>query len=167
MALAGHAWAQAEGGDAGYRLGTGDRIQIRVFGEEDLSMETRIGDDGVIVYPFLGTLNLKGMTVRELEQRIVEGLRPDYLINPSVTVSLLEYRNFFIYGEVRSPGGFGFQPGLSVRQAVALAGGFTERASRNRITVVRDADPAGESQSIGLNDPVRPGDTITVAQSFF
>ncbi|MCC5888480.1 MAG: polysaccharide export protein [Gammaproteobacteria bacterium] len=166
--LSAQAWAQSQPVvDTSYRLGTGDRIEIRVFGEPDLSIETRIGDDGIIVYPFLGELNLSGMTVRELESRIVNGLRPDYLVNPTVTVSLVEYRNFFIYGAVRSPGGFPFQPGLSVRQAVAVAGGFTERASRNRIVVVRDGDASGNEQSISLDQTVQPGDTITVRESFF
>jgi len=153
--------------DSSYRLGTGDRIQIRVFGEPDLSVETRIGDDGIIVYPFLGELNLIGMTARELESRLVNGLKPGYLVNPTVTVSLLEYRNFFIFGAVNSPGGYPFQPGLSVRQAVALAGGFTERASRNRIEVVRDSDSSRNERSIGLNDAIHPGDTVTVRESFF
>lgn len=130
-------------------------------------METRIGDDGIIVYPFLGELNLLGMTARELENRIVEGLRPDYLVNPTVTVSLVEYRPFYIFGAVSSPGGYAFQPGLTVRQAVALGGGFTERASRNRIVVVRDGDRSGNERSISLNDFVQPGDTVTVRESFF
>lgn len=153
--------------DSSYRLGTGDRIEIRVFGEPDLSVETRIGDDGIIVYPFLGEINVIGLTVREVENRIVEGLRPDYLINPTVTVSMAEYRNFYIYGAVRSPGGFPFRPGLTVRQAVALAGGLTDRASRNRIIVVREGDREGNQLSITLNDNVLPGDTVTVQESFF
>lgn len=153
--------------DSGYRLDTGDRIEIRVFGEPDLSVEARIGDDGVIVYPFLGEIGVVGMTVREVENRIVEGLRPDYLINPTVTVSIVEYRNFYIYGAVRSPGGFPFRPGITVRQAVALAGGLTDRASRNRIVVVREGDREGNQLSISLNDTIQPGDTVTVQESFF
>ena len=153
--------------DTSYRIGTGDRIEIRVFGEDDLSVETRIGDDGVIVYPFLGEINVIGMTVRDLENRLVQGLRPDFLINPTVTVSVVEYRNFYIFGAVRSPGGFAYRPGLTVRQAVALAGGFTDRASQNRMIIVRDGDRSGTEQSISINDSVFPGDTVTVRESFF
>lgn len=161
------AQSSASAGDRNYRLGTGDLIRIQVFGEDDLNLETRIGDSGVVSYPFLGELRISGLTSREVEAQITDGLRPDYLINPSVTVSVVEYRNFYIYGEVSSPGGFAFEPGLTVRKAVALAGGFTERASRSKIMVVHDDDRASRSNPIGINDLVRPGDTITVEQSFF
>ena len=150
-----------------YRLGTGDKIQIRVFGEEDLSLETRVGDAEVINYPFLGEVRVGDLTPKQLEARLVEGLKPGYLVDPSVSVSILEYRNFYIYGEVGEPGGYAFSPGLTVRNAVAMAGGFTERASRSKIFVVHEDDPAARTNSIDINERVRPGDTITIEQSFF
>lgn len=148
-----------------YRLGTGDEIRIQVFGEDDLSLELRLGDSGVIAYPFLGEIQVRGLTPAELESRLVDGLKPDYLVDPSVNVSVLEYRPFFIYGEVEEPGGFPFQPGLTVRQAVALAGGFTERASRRKIVLV--GDDGRDVGIVPLEHRVRPGDTLTVEQSFF
>lgn len=148
-----------------YRLGTGDEIRIQVFGEEDLSLELRLGDSGMISYPFLGEIPVRGMTPAELEMRIIDGLKPDYLVDPSVNVSVLEYRPFFIYGEVEEPGGYPFQPGLTVRQAVALAGGFTERASRRKISLV--TDEGNKQPLVELDDRLRPGDTLTVEQSFF
>jgi len=151
----------------GYRLGTGDLVRVQVFGEDDLSVESRVSDRGTIPYPLLGELKVVGLSIRGVEELIANRLRGDYLVNPQVSVSILEYRQFYVNGQVKSPGGFPYQPGLTVRQAVSLAGGFTERASRNKIFVVRDKDPAGASKKVELNDPVRPGDTLTVEESFF
>lgn len=150
-----------------YKLGTGDQIRIQVFGEDDLTLETRVGDSGKVSYPFVGDVQVAGLSLAELERTIVAGLKPDYLLDPSVNVSVVEYRPFFIYGEVKKPGGYPFQPGLTVEKAVALAEGFTERASRNRIVVVHDDDPAGTKQDARINTALRPGDTVTIEQSFF
>src|SRR5256714_10039240 len=125
--------ALAQPTDSGYRLGPGDRIIIKVFGEEDLSMDFRLNDTGRLNYPFLGELVVQGLTVAELEQRITRGLRDSYLRNPAVTVSIAEYRPFFLYGEVQKPGGIPYQPRLTVERAIALGGGVTERASRSKI----------------------------------
>ena len=153
---------------APYRLGAGDVIRIHVYGEEDLSFEQMlVGDSGKIAYPFLGEINLKGLTLAELETALITGLKPDYLIDPKITVSIVEYRPFFISGEVKKPGGYPFQPGITVNQAVAVANGFTERASRSRIFITHDDDTSQELIRVDLNHEVRPGDTITVEQSFF
>lgn len=153
---------------AAYQLGAGDVIRIHVYGEEDLSFDRMlVGDSGIIAYPFLGDINLKGLTLAELESALKRGLQPDYLIEPRITVSIVEYRPFFISGEVKKPGGYPFQPGITVNQAVAVANGFTERASKSKIYIVHDDNPSGQPIKVGLNHEVRPGDTITVEQSFF
>ena len=159
------ALAQAAGGE--YKLGPGDQIIITVFGEDDLSMNFRLNDTGTLNYPFLGELKIEGLGVAELEQLITEGLKGPYLINPEVTVSIGEYRPFFVHGEVERPGGIPYQPGLTLEKAVALAGGFTERASRSKIEVIRANDSTATAQRIKLSGPVFPGDVITVRQSFF
>ena len=159
--------AFAQSTDSVYRLGPGDRIIIKVFGEEDLSMDVRLNDTGRLNYPFLGELVVQGLTVTELEQRITRGLRDSYLREPAVTVSIAEYRPFFLYGEVQKPGGIPYQPRLTVERAIALGGGFTERASRSKIEVVRASDPKHKAVRVELSDPVFPGDVITVKQSFF
>jgi len=159
--------ALAQPTDSGYRLGPGDRIIIKVFGEEDLSMDFRLNDSGRLNYPFLGELVVQGLTVAELEQLITRGLRGSYLRDPTVTVLIAEYRPFFVNGEVQKPGGFPYQPKLTVEQAIALGGGFTERASRSKIEVIRASDPAHKAVPVKLFDPVFPGDIITVKQSFF
>ncbi len=159
--------AFAQSTDSVYRLGPGDRIIIKVFGEEDLSMDFRLNDTGRLNYPFLGELVVQGLTVAELEQRITRGLKGSYLRDPAVTVSIAEYRPFFLYGEVQKPGGIPYQPKLTVERAIALGGGFTERASRTKIEVVRASDPKHRPVRVELSDPVFPGDVITVKQSFF
>ena len=85
---------------------------------------------------------------------------------PVVTVSMLEYRLFYVNGEVKNPGGYNYVDGLTVQKAVALAGGFTERASKSKIQLERESNP-GESINVGLNVRVNPGDIITVEESFF
>ena len=150
-----------------YQLGSGDRINISVFGQDDLSMEIRLPDVGTINYPFLGELKLVGMTAAEVESLIFDGLLGDYLVNPSVSVSIVEYRPFFIDGEVKRPGGYPYQPGLSVNKAAALAGGYTERANKDKITIVRETDGQQFEFSVSVTDMIQPGDIVTVNQRFF
>ncbi|WP_218958919.1 polysaccharide biosynthesis/export family protein [Salinimonas marina] len=150
-----------------YRLGVGDKILIEVFGQSDLSMETRLPDVGKINYPFLGELKLVGLTLSEVEKTIYRGLQGDYLVNPSVAVSIIEYRPFFIDGEVKNPGGYPYQPGLTVNKAAALAGGYTERASRSDIQIIREKEGRQTSLEVDVGQMIQPGDIITVPQRFF
>ena len=151
-----------------YRLGSGDVISIQVLGEEDLKREKiRLSDAATISYPILGEIKLFGKTVAELERLIRDGLTGRYLVNPQVTVTIIEYRSFFINGQVEKPGGYAFIPGLTVRKAVSLAGGFRERASKEKIFVIRDDDPKKTSKRVSQDEPVHPGDIITVEESFF
>jgi len=155
-------------GNSEYKLSSGDVISISVFGERDLSVkEQRLDDAGTFSYPFLGLVEAKGKTPVQIEQLLTERLKAGYLVNPRVSVSVIEYRSFFIGGEVKTPGGYPFQPGLTVRRAVALAGGFTERASENSITIIRDPKSENSDEKVSLDDKIMPGDTITVPQGFF
>jgi polysaccharide export outer membrane protein len=150
-----------------YGLGPGDLIAVQVYDEPEMSVETRISDRGTISYPFLGEVSVSGLTALQLEDSITSRLKGPYLVNPEVTVSILEYRPLFVNGEVEKPGGFPFSPGLTVRKAISLAGGFKERANRKRINVVRETEPGNAPRSIELEDQVMPGDIITVERSFF
>ncbi len=151
-----------------YQLGSGDVISITVFGEDDLKLQKiRLTDAGTISYPVLGELKVLGLTVGELEKVITDGLKGRYLVNPRVSVSVDEYRPFFINGQVERGGGYPFQPGLTVRKAVSLAGGFKERASKDKIFIIRDNDRNSKPVKVGLDTPVHPGDIITVEESFF
>lgn len=151
-----------------YRLGAGDVVSIRVFGEDDLSREKiRLTDAGTVPYPVLGEIRVLGLTVGDLERRITDGLRGRYLVNPRVSVVVEEYRPFFINGMVGKPGGYPFQPGLTIRKAASLAGGFTERASMSKIFVIREGDVQQKPEKVDLSTPVYPGDIVTVEESFF
>lgn len=153
---------------AQYKLASGDVIRIIVYGESDLSVDKlRLTDAGTFSYPFIGEVKAQGKTAAEIEQVIVTELKGDYLVDPRVSVSILEYREFFISGEVKTPGGYPFQPGLTLRRAVALAGGLTERASVNRISIIRDSDGTRSSVAATLDTQLKPGDTITIEQGFF
>lgn len=153
-----------------YVLGAGDQVSIQVFGEAELSVQTRIAANGRLTYPFLGEIEVSGLTSRELENRIVKGLKGDFLVDPKVSVTITEYRPIFVNGQVKSPGSFPFQPGLTVRKALSLAGGLTERASEKRLSVIAEGDKQkgrNKGRSVGMDDSVGPGDIITVDESFF
>ncbi len=150
-----------------YQLGSGDKIEISVFDETELSLVTLLGDTGIINYPFLGELKLTGLTVKKVESIITKGLKGPYLVNPSVQVSVVEYRPFFIDGEVSNPGGYPYQPGLNVSKAVALAGGYTERASKTSIFVIRANDKSHKKVKMNQNSQIYPGDILEIEESFF
>jgi protein involved in polysaccharide export with SLBB domain len=162
------AFAQTTPELSSYRLGSGDLITIRVLGEEDLKREkVRLSDAGTVSFPILGEIRVKGMTVGGLEEYITRGLKGRYLLDPQVTVAIDEYRNFFVNGEVEKPGGYPFSPGLTVRKAISIAGGFKERAARDKMSIIRDDDPSQTQKRVDLNAPVLPGDILTVEASFF
>ena len=151
-----------------YKLGSGDMISVRVLGEDDLRREkVRLSDAGTLSFPVLGEIRVKGMTAGALEEFITKGLRGRYLLNPQVTVSIDEYRNFFVNGMVEKPGGYPFSPGLTVRKAISVAGGFKERASREKINIIHDDDPKQTPRKVDLNTAVLPGDILTIEESFF
>jgi len=152
--------------DPSYQLGSGDMIRIQVYGEPDLALETRIADTGTISYPFLGQVQVTGRTLGQLQNDIANGLKGDYLLDPKVIITVVDYRQFYINGEVKKPGGFPFKPGLTVHKAISLAGGLTERASTGKISIISETDPNKKVQAT-LNTRVRPGDIITIDQSFF
>ena len=148
-----------------YRLASGDLIKIHVFGEPELNIETRLGGKGEINYPFLGKITVAGLTVHEFEQKLISGLKKGYLKNPQVNVSIVEYRPFFIEGEVKQPGGYPYIPSLTIRKAVSLAGGFTEFAAKDKFIVVFDATK--EQKTLDVNAEISPGDSIIVDKSNF
>ncbi|WP_286019562.1 polysaccharide biosynthesis/export family protein [Candidatus Venteria ishoeyi] len=150
-----------------YHLGSGDKIKIHVFGEDELSTEVRLSDAGTISYTFLGELQVKGLTTGQLQNKITSALDGDYLINPRVSVTVLEYRQFFIHGEVKQPGGYPYIPGLTIRKAVSIAGGFTDYASENVIGLIQESDKTRKEQKVTQDSKVLPGDIINIKESLF
>jgi len=150
-----------------YRISADDQISVSVFNEPDLNLnKVRVTGSGTVSMPLIGQVTVKDLTTAEVEQRIVELLKDGYLKKPSVTVTITEYRPFYINGEVRRPGSYPYVKGLTIEKAVTLAGGFTERASKSTIFMVRENNKQ-EMKSVALDLKVRPGDVITVSESFF
>src|SRR2546429_6796278 len=120
-----------------YRLGANDVIKVQVYGEDALTTETRVGGDGRISVPLLGVLEVKGLTVKETAELNTKRVGDGFLKNPRVVIYITKYRNFFVSGEVKNPGGYAYEEGLTVLKAVTLAGGVTNRASEGRIKIKR------------------------------
>ena len=150
-----------------YRFGTGDEIKITVFGHEDISGEFTISETGTISLPLAGGLELGGLTIRQAEQKVVNALKPDYLLNPKVGIEVLNYRPFYILGEVKEPGSYPYVNGITVMEAVALGGGFTYRARKERFVIIRGSDPAKAERPASINGIVLPGDVVKVLERLF
>lgn len=150
-----------------YHLSTGDKLQINVFGEPDLSGEFDVNEGGSITYPLLGQIVAVGRTVEELRQALATELNRNYLVNPKVSVEVLNYRPFFILGEVNNPGSYPYQSDMTVRQAVALAGGYTRRAVTSEMTLIRPTEDGEVELEVEQRARVLPGDTIQVERRFF
>ena len=153
--------------EAAYKLGAGDQIKVTVFGQEDLSGQFLVDGTGIISLPLIGNVRAGNVTTRELEEAIVDKLKPDYLKNPRVSVEVLNYRPFYIIGEVKNPGSYPYVSGMSIVNAVALAGGFTYRAREDRIFITRGADQTRTKQEATRDTVVLPGDVIEVPERFF
>lgn len=150
-----------------YRVEAEDILNIKVFEEPDLSIEkSRVSSEGTVALPLLGDVSVAGLTTAQIAARVEALLADGYLKKPKVSVSIDEYRQVFVHGEVKKPGGYSYQEGLTVQKAVVLAGGFTERASRSKITLVREDTP-NKPRHVTLTTAVQPGDIITVGESFF
>jgi len=155
--------------DGPYRLGSGDKLRIIVFGEQTLTGEYTITGAGELSFPLVGNIPAAGQTVQELQEAIRSRLAAGYLKDPRVSAEILDYRPYFILGEVNRPGQYPYSIGLTVEQAVAAAGGFTYRAKRNRIFIKRAMETSERLVNLKRTPsfPIRPGDTIRVAERFF
>lgn len=150
-----------------YKLGAGDQIRIIVFREPDLSFETELTDAGTIIFPFLGEISAVGQTVGGLKDKITEGLNGRYIIDPKISISVVKYRQFYVNGEVARPGAFPYLPGLTVQKAIAMAGGFTDRAEKSRVEIIHEKDVSHKPVKETLDATVQPGDVVVVDESFF
>ena len=151
---------------ADYRLGSGDKLRVIVYGETDLSGEFDVTGSGKISLPLIGQVQAAGLSLDEFENEIGDKLKQGYLTNPKVSVEVLNYRPFYIIGEVDKPGEYPYTSGMNVLNAVAVAGGYTYRANQDQVYITRggneeSAYPAGQSVQ------VLPGDIVRVPERFF
>lgn len=163
------AYGEETVGESGaeYRLVPGDKLKINVLGQADLTLEAQVNDNGTIIYPLLGELNVAGLTRMETEALIYKELKGPYLVEPQVSVTIVSYRQIFIQGEVKNPGPYLYMPGLTLRRAILNAGGFTDLAATGKIYVINEFDVDEEPKKVDLGYQLVPGDIITVKASFF
>lgn len=159
--------AQAAVGTGGYVLGIGDRIKLNVYGEESLSGEYEVGSMGIIALPLIGDTKAAGTSLGDFERAVRIRLMEGYLKDPKVNAQVVNYRPFFILGEVSKPGSYPYVNGMTVLNAVALAGGYTYRGDRTEITLSHAGDTDKNGQRVNEETPVMPGDIIRVPERFF
>ncbi|WP_016745167.1 polysaccharide biosynthesis/export family protein [Rhizorhabdus wittichii] len=152
----------------GYVLGTGDKLRINVFGEPKLDGEYVVSSTGIVSFPLIGNVPASGQTVEALQESIRSKLAAGYLKDPRVSAEVLNYRPFYILGEINKPGEYPFVNGITVQQAVAMAGGFSYRANTKRVFIKRALETAERPVQIkGKAVLLMPGDTIRVGERFF
>ena len=150
-----------------YVLGSGDHLRVIVYGEDNLSGEFFIGGNGKVSLPLLGDVQAAGLTTQAFQDEIQQYLSDGYLKDPKVSAEVLNYRPFFILGEVSRPGQYPFTNGLTVLNAVATAGGFTYRANRGKVYIRHSTDDAEHAFPLLSTTLVAPGDTIRLGERLF
>jgi protein involved in polysaccharide export with SLBB domain len=152
---------------SGYKLGPGDALRVTVFRHEDLSGEFSLDGEGYFALPLVGEILAGGRTARQVESEVEVALKSGgYLVDPQVSIEVLNYRPFYIIGEVNQPGSFEYVSGMTVINAVALAGGYTYRADQDDIIISRGGSNGPRIQALPDTE-VLPGDIIEVTERFF
>jgi polysaccharide biosynthesis/export protein len=151
----------------GYRVGAGDKLSIRVAGETDLTGEFPVDASGAISLPYVQSTTVAGLTTPQIEKMIVGKLRNGYLKDPQVSVQVISLRPFYILGEVTSSGSFAYQPGITVQQAIAIAGGYGTRADKRAMMLTRRDSSGTHTSMVPITTQVYPGDVIYVKERWF
>lgn len=150
-----------------YRLDSGDKLRVVVFGQEGLSNSYTVDPSGNITMPLIGSVPARGGTTAALQQAIASRLRQGYIREPHVAVEVEAYRPFFILGEVTLPGQYPYVANMTVETAVAIAGGYTPRAFKFQVEISRPVDGMTTRQKVPATYPVRPGDTVIISERWF
>ena len=153
--------------DGPYTLDSGDKLRIVVFGQDTLSNNYTVDAQGAVTMPLVGAVAARGLTTAQLGNAIAARLRSGYVRDPSVAVEVETYRPFFVLGEVTFPGQYPYVPNMTVENAIAIAGGFTPRASKDKVAVTRKVNGVPTRITLPLRYPLRPGDTIQVSERWF
>lgn len=151
-----------------YLLSPGDKLKVTVFNEPDLTGEFQISHSGEIAFPLIGTIAAAGLTVGEFQNQLIRRLRNGYVRSARVSIEIASYRPFNVFGEVRNAGQYPYRPGLTVQDAIAMAGGFTYRAN-SRTAYVRRGNSNTE-MTVQLDGPrvsILPGDDVRVPERYF
>lgn len=149
------------------QVGPGDKLKLTVFGEEDLSGQFEIDTTGSLALPLVGEVKATGLTPRELEKKLTDVLSKGYLVNPRVNIEVMNFRPFFILGEVSKPGSYPYVNDMTVINAIALGGGYTPRAKTGQVKLRRADDPSHTETWVNEETKIYPGDVIQVDERFF
>lgn len=154
---------------ASYKLGSGDKIKITVFDERELSNIYLVNEEGFISVPLIGAVHVLNKTIQDVKIIMHEKLSDGYLIDPSIAIEVDEFRPIYVMGEVRNPGKFAFMTDMTVRNAVAIAGGFTYRAKQDSVRILRgiNKNSIHEIEGVKPDSKIKPGDTILIKERFF
>jgi polysaccharide export outer membrane protein len=166
-AVAAAAAAVADRSLPDYRLGSGDKVRVTTFGEESLTGEFFVSASGKLAIPLVGEVQAGGMTALEFQRELESTFRNGYLREPRVSVEVLNYRPYYILGEVKKPGEYPYTNGLTVLNAVATAEGFTYRANNKKVFIRRANQTVEQEAPLVATTQVAPGDTIRIAERFF
>jgi polysaccharide export outer membrane protein len=147
-----------------YTLDTGDVLRVTVYGDTTLTNTYTVTDKGTISFPLAGEVTVRGQTVSTAERMITDLLANGYMISPKVSVEITSYRPFFIDGAVTTGGQYPYVYGMTVRAAIATAGGFKDFADRGHVTIYRRIGKAMTKRSVGLDEAILPGDTVVIAE---
>lgn len=152
-----------------YRISEGDKLDVKVFGEPEMSGEVQVDAEGVISLPLVGRMPAAGITAASLRGRIAKQITAKgYVQDPNVTVAILSYEPVNIFGEVRNAGQYTYRPGMTVRDAIALAGGYTYRANKNYVYIQQESGMGEKKLSMGgAKLYVQPGDSLRISERFF
>ena len=153
--------------DATYQLDAGDRIKVNVFNQPDLSGEFQLDSKGQFVMPLIGRVDAEGLTAARLETLLVSKYKPDYLVSPRIFVQVLNYRPYYLIGEALKTGAFPYVAGMTYLTAIATAGGFTYRAKKDYVYVIRADDPQQKEIKLSVEEKIQPGDIIRIAERLF
>lgn len=159
-----HAVADSDGA---YLLDTGDRLRIFVYGQPNLSRLYTVDHNGSIVVPLIGKVRARGKTVYRLAASIRDRLASQFVRDPQVTVDVNQNRPFFIMGEVRNAGQFPYVSGMTVQKAVAISGGYSERAKKGYARITRRINGVVEVLDVPSDYVVKPGDLVEIDERFF
>lgn len=150
-----------------YKLGVGDKLKVSIFGEPDLSGTFEVSSTGTVPIPLVGEIVAKGRPIADFRQAVAARLSEGYLKNPKVAVEIVNYRPIYVHGEVRTGGEYPYKGGLKIRDAVAMAGGYTYRAHHGYVLVIREGRAREARVNLPSDVDVLPGDNIRIPERFF
>jgi polysaccharide export outer membrane protein len=149
------------------RFQGGEKIHITVFNEPTLSGDYDVDPNGMVSLPLAGTVRAVGLTQPQFEQELAKKFRSEYLRDPKVTVTILQYRPIYLVGEVEKQGEYPYKPGLNVLTALAMAGGGTYRANRNYVLIQHNGDSGMKEYPQTSATLILPGDLIRIPERYF